>query len=82
MHDVELHRHILGLERPWTIARVEVSVTDQRGDVWAEHDEGERWPCPECGNALPLVRDRVKLPPCIVCHVSSESPPSPLQEER
>lgn len=29
-------------------------MTDQRVDVWAEHGEGERWPCPECGGAVPL----------------------------
>jgi transposase len=53
MHDVDLYRHLLGLQSPWSVARVELSVKDQRVDVWAEH-EATRWPCPECGAALPL----------------------------
>ena len=27
MRDVELYRHVLGLEGPWTVTRVELSVT-------------------------------------------------------
>ena len=45
---------MLGLESPWTVARVDLGVTEQRVDVWAEHGDGHRWPCPECGTALPL----------------------------
>jgi transposase len=48
MHDVELYRHLLGLEPPWAVARVELDLKDQRVDVWAEHAE-TKWPCPECG---------------------------------
>jgi hypothetical protein len=51
MRDTELYRHLLGLESPWTVARVELNVADQRVDVWAEHGDGVQWPCPE--------RDRV-----------------------
>ena len=54
MRDLELWRHLLGLESPWTVARVDLGVTEQRVDVWAEHGDGHRWPCPECGTALPL----------------------------
>jgi transposase len=54
MRDVELYRHVLGLESPWTVSRVELHVKEQRVDVWAEHSEGYAWPCPECGPALPL----------------------------
>ena len=52
MRDTELYRQLLGLESPWTVTRVELSVKAQRVDVWAGHPEGERWPCPEC--AMPL----------------------------
>lgn len=48
MRDTELYRHLLGLESPWTVARVELDLKDQRVDVWAEHLE-TKWPCPECG---------------------------------
>ena len=37
MRDVELYRHLLGLEQPWTVSRVELSVKDQQVDVWADH---------------------------------------------
>ncbi len=52
MRDTELYRHLLGLESPWTVSRVELSMKEQRVDVWAEHTEGRQWPCPECGTAL------------------------------
>jgi transposase len=52
MQDTDLYRHLLGLEAPWTVARVALSVKDQRVDVWAEHTQGTSWPCPECGAAL------------------------------
>jgi transposase len=54
MRDVELYRHVLGLEQPWTVARVDLNLPEQRVDVWAEHEEGARWPCPECAQELPL----------------------------
>jgi transposase len=52
MRDVELYRHLLGLEPPWTVARVELSVQAGRVDVWAEHPRGVRWPCPQCESPL------------------------------
>lgn len=48
MQDTELYRHLLGLASPWTVARVELNAKDERVDVWAEHAQGARWPCPEC----------------------------------
>jgi len=35
MRDVELYRHLLGLEAPWTVRSVELNVLGQRADVWA-----------------------------------------------
>lgn len=52
MRDTELYRHLLGLESPWTVARVEVGVKDQRVNVWAEHAPESRWQCPECATEL------------------------------
>lgn len=49
MRDIELYRHLLGIESPWTVQRVELSVKDQKVDIWVEHKEGVLWPCPECG---------------------------------
>ena len=54
MRDVELYRHLLGLETPWTVPRVELNVPEQRVDVWAGHAEDARWPCPECATPLGL----------------------------
>src|SRR6266849_3990310 len=54
MRDVELYRHLLGLEEPWMVRSVELKVAEQRVDVWAGHAEGVRWPCPECGTELSL----------------------------
>jgi transposase len=54
MQDKELYRYLLGLEPPWTVERVDLNVGDQRVDVWASHEEGLRWPCPECGAMLPI----------------------------
>jgi hypothetical protein len=49
VQDTELYRHLLGIEKPWTVARVELSVKEQRVDVVVEHRAGEEFGCPECG---------------------------------
>jgi len=54
MRDTELYRQLLGLDSPWTVARVELDTKKQRVDVWAEHDRPVNWPCPECGSACGL----------------------------
>ena len=54
MRDVELYRHLLGLETPWTVRSVELNVPGQGVDVWAGHAKDVRWPCPECGAPLGL----------------------------
>lgn len=54
MQDTELYRHVLGIEEPWRVDRVQLSVKDERVDVWAVHEEGLRFPCPECGTNLPI----------------------------
>lgn len=52
MQDTELYRHLLGIEKPWKVARVELAVKDQRVDVFVEHKPGEEFICPECGKKL------------------------------
>ena len=54
MRDTDLYRHLLGLVAPWTVGRVELSVKEQRVDVFAEHSERRNWPCPKCGASCPL----------------------------
>jgi len=52
VQDTELYRHLLGIERPWKVARVEVAVKERRVDVFVEHKPGEAFACPECGKTL------------------------------
>src|SRR4030042_4057212 len=54
MQDIELYRYLLGIEAPWTVKKVQLDVVNQRVDVWADHVEDLRWPCPECGDLVPL----------------------------
>ncbi|MCI4323655.1 MAG: ISL3 family transposase [Thermoplasmata archaeon] len=54
VQDAELFRKILGVEPPWSVARVDLSVKDQRIDVWLEHADGVAFPCPQCGKKLTL----------------------------
>jgi transposase len=52
MRDVELYRQLLGIEAPWSVTAVELSVPEQRVEVVVGHARGVRWPCPECGQEL------------------------------
>lgn len=56
MQDTELYRHLLGLESPWGVTKVDLDVAAQRVDVYADHPKGQKWPCPICGD-LPPVYD-------------------------
>lgn len=49
MDDRELYGHVLGLEEPWRVDRIELDMGQERVDIWVEHKENLRWPCPECG---------------------------------
>lgn len=48
MKDTELYAQILGLSRPFTVARVELAVTKGNVGIWVEHEAGARFACPEC----------------------------------
>ena len=54
MQDTALYQYVLGLKSPWAVSRVEVNVTRQCVDVWAEHSEDAVWVCPRCTKTLPL----------------------------
>ncbi|GFP30684.1 ISL3 family transposase [Candidatus Hakubella thermalkaliphila] len=54
MRDTELYRYLLGVEEPWTVSRVDLDVRGQRVDIWINHKEGVRWPCPQCSSELGL----------------------------
>jgi len=53
MRDTDLYQRILGLEKPWSIKRVDWQVAENRVDIWLEHPGGAKWPCPKCGQELP-----------------------------
>jgi transposase len=52
VRDTELYRHLLGLTSPWTVSRVDLSVTEGKVDVWVEHPKRTGWHCPECEREL------------------------------
>ena len=54
MRDTELYQHLLGLLSPWSVTRVELTLSQHQVDVWAEHSDSAVWSCPECGKAAPL----------------------------
>jgi transposase len=59
MKDTELYRRLLGIEKPWSIDRVELNMAEERVDIWLTHERSLKWPCPDCGAEL-LVRDHVE----------------------
>jgi transposase len=52
MKDTELYRQLLGVEAPWRVEAVELSVSDQRVEVTVGHGRGVRFNCPECQKDL------------------------------
>ena len=54
MRDTQLYQQILGLTEPWSVSRVELKIPEGRVDIWLEHKEGVRWPCPQCGKLVGL----------------------------
>jgi len=59
MEDTELYREILGLKAPWSVTRVGLDMQEKQVNVWAGHEEGTRWPCPDC-KALLATYDHVE----------------------
>ena len=52
MRDTELYHHLLGLEAPWKVERVELSAEEGRVDVWVVHPGGTRFACSACAHEL------------------------------
>lgn len=48
MESKELYRHLLGLNEPWTVERVDLDMAKQHVDVFVEHPKGCRFACPQC----------------------------------
>ncbi|BBJ23088.1 ISL3 family transposase [Candidatus Nitrotoga sp. AM1P] len=49
MESKELHRHLLGINEPWRVERVDLDMTRGQVDVYVEHAKGVRFSCPKCG---------------------------------
>ena len=49
MESKDLYRHLLGLNEPWTVERVDLDMAKQHVDVYVNHPSGTRFACPECG---------------------------------
>jgi transposase len=80
MRDTELYRHLLGLEAPWKVVRVELSVADGHVDVWVGHPARTRFSCPDCDAVLPVYdhtaeRSWRHLDSCAFSTVLHASPP-------
>lgn len=54
MRDIDLFTKLLGLERPWSAARVTLDDGTKSIDILLQHRRKARFCCPECGVALPL----------------------------
>lgn len=52
MESKELYRHLLGINEPWTVERVDLDMTQGQVDVYVGHAKGVRFACPECGLEL------------------------------
>ena len=52
MRDTDLYHHLLGIESPWKVSRVELSAERGRIDVWVVHPARTRFSCPQCGLEL------------------------------
>lgn len=54
MRDRELYEQILGLQAPWHVSKVELSLERNEVDVYLEHASDATWRCPECGQECPV----------------------------
>lgn len=53
MHDTDLYAKLLGLDKPWTVAKVELKLEALEVHVFVEHGAHE-WRCPECDSVCSL----------------------------
>ena len=53
MRDKDLYKQILGIQTPWTVTEVELSMAAGEVTVHVEHDSGVRPTCSHCGTPCP-----------------------------
>jgi len=49
MNEKLFFQAILGLKAPWFVERVELKSSENRVDIWLNHEAGIQVACPECG---------------------------------
>lgn len=59
MKDTELYRQILGIEKPWKVVEVQVSLADDEVQVTVARAGGQLR-CPKCGKACPGYDHRTR----------------------
>jgi transposase len=52
MKDTQLYTQILGIDKPWRVTSVELSLADDEVQVTVEHG-GKKLSCPKCGKPCP-----------------------------
>jgi transposase len=53
MQDIELYRHILGLDTPWSVSKVELDMEQGEIRVYVDHPRGTKFSCSDCQRELP-----------------------------
>lgn len=48
MKDTQFYQQILGLELPWTVEEVKLSVDNKRVDIWVNHPSNHSFSCSKC----------------------------------
>ncbi|MFA5628416.1 MAG: ISL3 family transposase, partial [Thiohalomonadaceae bacterium] len=57
MKDTQLYSQILGIQKPWKVTSVSVSLEDDEVEVQVQHG-GSNLVCPKCGKACPGYDNR------------------------
>ena len=54
MEDTALFTMLLGIQPPWRVTRVQVTLAAERLDVWVEEVPGTKFPCVACATPAPV----------------------------
>ncbi len=60
MRDKKLYKQILGIQTPWGVTEVELSMAAVEVTVHVEHDSGVRPACSHCGTPCPGYDQRAR----------------------
>lgn len=60
MRDKHLYQQILGIEEPWRVSKVDLSVADGKVEIHVEAKSGARHCCPHCGATCPGYDRRLR----------------------